>query len=110
MAGDNDEGHKGQKVSQSSRRITTSPKADSRTVARRPRPMTSSLDEAILRILPTDRESDSWMPTSRVIQLLTDRGHQVDYPRQVRRRLARLEREKLVLCTMDGQQLLWQRK
>jgi hypothetical protein len=72
--------------------------------------MTSSLDEAILRILPTDRKSDSWMPTSRVIQLLTDRGHQVDYPRQVRRRLARLEREKLVLCTMDGQQLLWQRK
>lgn len=71
---------------------------------------TSSLDEAILRILPTDKDSNSWMPTARVIQLLTDRGHQVDYPRQVRRRLARLERDKLVLSTIDGQQLLWQRK
>ena len=72
--------------------------------------MTSSLDEAILRILPTDRESEAWMPTSRVIQLLTDRVHQVDYPRQVRRRLARLEQEKLVLAAMDGRQLVWQRK
>ncbi|MFM0185567.1 WYL domain-containing protein [Paraburkholderia nemoris] len=71
---------------------------------------TSSLNEAILRILPTDKDSDAWMPTSQVIKLLTDRGHQVDYPRQVRRRLARLERDKLVLSTIAGQQLLWQRK
>ncbi|MFM0009112.1 helix-turn-helix transcriptional regulator [Paraburkholderia sediminicola] len=71
---------------------------------------TSSLDEAILRILPTDRDSDAWMRTSQVIRLLTDRGHKVDYPRQVRRRLARMERDGLVLCTIAGQQLLWQRK
>lgn len=73
-------------------------------------PMTSSLDEAILRILPTDKEPDPWMSTSRVIQLLIDRGHQVDYPRQVRRRLARLEQEGLVLSTTDGKHYVWQRK
>jgi hypothetical protein len=50
------------------------------------------------------------MPTSRVIQQLTERGHQVNYPRQVRRHLERLEREKLVLSTVDGRQLVWQRK
>jgi hypothetical protein len=72
--------------------------------------MTSSLDEAILRILPTEKDLNSWMPTSQVVERLTDRGHQVDYPRQVRRRLARLERDKLVLSTAEGQQLLWQRK
>lgn len=72
--------------------------------------MISSLDEAILRILPTDKDSNPWMPTSQVIQLLTDRGHLVDYPRKVRRRLARLERNKLVLSTLDGHQLFWQRK
>ncbi|WP_254224751.1 hypothetical protein [Burkholderia multivorans] len=72
--------------------------------------MTSSLDEAILRILPTDKEPDPWMSTSRVIQLLIDRGHQVDYPRQVRRRLTRLEQEGLVLSTTDGKHYVWQRK
>jgi predicted DNA-binding transcriptional regulator YafY len=71
---------------------------------------TSSFDEAILRILPTDGDSEAWMPTPQVIQLLQDRGHDVDYPRQVRRRLAMLERDQLVLSTIAGRQLLWQRK
>ena len=50
------------------------------------------------------------MPTSRVIRLLTDRGHQVDYAGKVRRRHEKLEQEKLVLSTTDGRQLVWQRK
>ncbi|MBC8752407.1 MULTISPECIES: helix-turn-helix transcriptional regulator [Paraburkholderia] len=71
---------------------------------------TSSLDEAILRILPTDGNLESWMSTSQVLQLLEARGHRVDYPRQLRRRLAMLERDQLVLSTAAGRQLLWQRK
>jgi WYL domain len=71
---------------------------------------TSSLDEAILRILPTDRDLDPWMSTPRVLQLLTGRGHHVDYPKQLRRRLAGLERDLLVLSTVSGREKLWQRK
>ncbi|HKR44985.1 MAG TPA: WYL domain-containing protein [Paraburkholderia sp.] len=71
----------------------------------------SSLDEAILRVLPTEGELEPWMPTSRVLQLLKDRGHQVDYPKQVRRRLSTLEeRDNLVLSTASGRNRLWQRK
>jgi hypothetical protein len=69
----------------------------------------SSLDETILRILPADKDSDAWMPTSLVIRLLKDRGLHVHYARQVCRRLARLEQEKLVLSSIARQQLLWQR-
>ncbi|MCP3024300.1 helix-turn-helix transcriptional regulator [Cupriavidus basilensis] len=72
--------------------------------------MTSSLDEAILRILPTDRDLESWMSTSQVLQLLKDRGHRVDYPKQLRRRLSMLERDLLVLSTESGRDRLWQRK
>lgn len=75
-----------------------------------PRIMTSSLDEAILRILPTDRDLESWMSTSQVLQLLKDRGHRVDYPKQLRRRLSMLERDLLVLSTESGRDRLWQRK
>ncbi|HDR9152714.1 TPA: WYL domain-containing protein [Burkholderia vietnamiensis] len=71
---------------------------------------TSSLDEAILRILPTDRDLEPWMPTSRVFQLLEDRGHRVDYLKQLRRRLSMLERDLLVLSTVSGRHRLWQRK
>ncbi|WP_341313489.1 WYL domain-containing protein [Paraburkholderia sp. IMGN_8] len=71
---------------------------------------TSSLDEAILRILPTDRDLEPWMSTSRVLQLLKDRGHRVDYPRLLRRRLSTLERDLFVLSTVSGRNTLWQRK
>ncbi|WP_153135330.1 helix-turn-helix transcriptional regulator [Paraburkholderia agricolaris] len=71
---------------------------------------TSSLDEAILRILPTDRDLESWMSTSEVLRLLEDRGHRVDYPKQLRRRLSILERDLLVLSTVSGRHRLWQRK
>ena len=72
--------------------------------------MTSSLDEAILRILPTDRDLESWMSTSQVLQLLKERGHRVDYPKQLLRRLSMLERDLLVLSTVSGRHRLWQRK
>jgi hypothetical protein len=70
----------------------------------------SSLDEAILRILPTDRDLESWMSTSQVLQMLEDRGHRVDYPKQLRRRLSVLERDLLVISTVSGRHRLWQRK
>lgn len=50
------------------------------------------------------------MPTSQVLQLLKERGHRVDYPKLLRRRLAALERDQLVLATEAGRRLLWQRK
>jgi hypothetical protein len=73
--------------------------------------MTSaSFDEAILRILPTEKDLEAWMPTPKLLQLLNDRGHRVDYPKQLRRRLIALERDQLVLSTESGRQRLWQRK
>ncbi|CAJ8620389.1 transcriptional regulator [Burkholderia pseudomallei] len=71
---------------------------------------TSSFDEAILRILPTEGDSEAWMSTSRVLEFLKDRGHDVGYPKKLRRRLDALERDQLVLSTEAGRQLLWQRK
>lgn len=71
---------------------------------------TSSLDEAILYILPTEKDSEAWMPTSQVLHLLKCRGHRVDYPKKLRRRLVALERDQRVLSTVAGRQLLWQRK
>lgn len=70
---------------------------------------TSSLDEAILRILPTDRDLEPWMSTSQLLRLLEDRGHRVAYARQLRRRLSALERDLLVLSTASGRYRLWQR-
>ena len=71
---------------------------------------TSSLDEVLLRILPTDRDLEPWMSTSRIFQLLEDRGHRVDYLKQLRRRLSMLERDLLVISTVSGRDRLWQRK
>ncbi|MCX4176798.1 MULTISPECIES: hypothetical protein [Paraburkholderia] len=72
--------------------------------------MTTSLDEAILRILPTERDATAWMTTPEVRQQLEERGHRTKYPKKVLRELAKLEREKFVLSTSNGRELLWQRK
>jgi len=69
----------------------------------------SSLEEAILRILPTDGYLDPWMSTSQIRQLLEERGHRVDYPRQLRRRLDKLEQDLLVRSSESGRNRLWQR-
>ncbi len=72
--------------------------------------MTTTLDEAILRILPTERDGTSWMATPEVRQLLEERGHRTKYPKKVLRELVKLEKKKLVLSTSNGRELLWQRK
>ncbi|MFM0392895.1 helix-turn-helix transcriptional regulator [Paraburkholderia phytofirmans] len=72
--------------------------------------MTTGLEEAILRILPTERDAIAWMGTSEVRQQLEERGHRTCYSKKVLRELARLEKEKLVLSTTTGRELLWQRK
>ncbi|OXC78744.1 helix-turn-helix transcriptional regulator [Caballeronia sordidicola] len=71
--------------------------------------MTTSLDEAILRILPTERDATAWMATPEVRQQLEDRGHRTKYPKKVLRELAKLEKKKVVLSTSNGRELLWQR-
>jgi predicted DNA-binding transcriptional regulator YafY len=72
--------------------------------------MTTSLDEAILRILPTERDATAWMTTPEVRQQLEERGHRTKYPKKVLRELAKLEKKKVVLSTSNGRELLWQRK
>lgn len=57
--------------------------------------MTTSLDEAILRILPTERDATAWMTTPEVRQQLEERGHRTKYPKKVLRELAKLEKKKL---------------
>ncbi|WP_334046306.1 WYL domain-containing protein [Burkholderia cepacia] len=72
--------------------------------------MTTSLDEAILRILPTHRDATDWISTSEVRRQLEERGHRTKYPKKVLRELMRLEKNKMVLSISSGRELLWQRK
>ncbi|CAN0619827.1 WYL domain containing protein [Burkholderia multivorans] len=72
--------------------------------------MPSPLDEALLKILPCERDASPWMSTSDARALLQQRGHQVDYPKIVLRRLNALERDKLVISREDGRNLSWQRQ
>jgi len=73
--------------------------------------MTDSLDEAILRVLPSERDSPPWMATPSVIERLEERGHRIPYPKKVRRRLEGLQKDKFVLSTTSGgREILWQRK
>ncbi|WP_430226936.1 helix-turn-helix transcriptional regulator [Paraburkholderia tropica] len=72
--------------------------------------MNTSLDEAILRILPTERDATSWMTTSDIRQQLEERGHRTKYQKKVLRELVKLEKQKVVLSTSNGRELLWQRK
>jgi predicted DNA-binding transcriptional regulator YafY len=72
--------------------------------------MTTSLDEAILRILPTERDVTAWMTTPEVRQLLEARGHRTKYPKKVLRELVKLEKKSYVLSISNGRELLWQRK
>jgi predicted DNA-binding transcriptional regulator YafY len=73
--------------------------------------MPSSLDEAILRVLPTEKDAVPWMSTPEVHRQLEERGHRVGYTKKVQRHLTRLEdKDKLVLSTDNGRELLWQRK
>ncbi|CAN0622906.1 WYL domain-containing protein [Burkholderia multivorans] len=69
----------------------------------------STLDEAILRILPTEQDAEPWISTSAVCQRLEERGHDI-YPRKVRRHLAGLEQDKRVISSESGRNFLWQRK
>jgi predicted DNA-binding transcriptional regulator YafY len=72
--------------------------------------MTSSLDEAILRVLPTERDAVSWLSTPEVRRRLEERGHRVGYTKKVQRHLSALEAESRVISTINGRELLWQRK
>lgn len=71
---------------------------------------TSGLDEAILRILPTERDAQAWLSTPEICRRLEERGHRIDYPKKIRRRLANLEKDKLVISSESGRERLWQRK
>ncbi|MFM0218102.1 WYL domain-containing protein [Paraburkholderia caledonica] len=73
--------------------------------------MPSSLDEVILRVLPTERDAVPWMSTPEVRRQLEERGHRVGYTKKVQRHLTKLQdKDKLVLSTENGRELLWQRK
>ncbi|GLU34943.1 WYL domain-containing protein [Trinickia caryophylli] len=71
--------------------------------------MQSILDEALLRILPTERDGDGWVTTSEARKRIEARGHAV-YPRLVLRHLNSLEERRLVISRTEGRDLLWQRK
>jgi predicted DNA-binding transcriptional regulator YafY len=72
--------------------------------------MTSSLDEAILRVLPTERDAIAWLSTPEVRRRLEERGHRVGYTKKVQRHLTALEADARVVSTINGRELLWQRK
>ncbi|SAL73978.1 transcriptional regulator [Caballeronia peredens] len=72
--------------------------------------MTSSLDEAILRVLPTERDATAWLSTPEVRRRLEERGHRVGYTKKVQRHLTALEADARVVSTINGRELLWQRK
>ncbi|MDB5781271.1 WYL domain-containing protein [Caballeronia mineralivorans] len=72
--------------------------------------MPSSLDEAILRVLPTERDAVAWLSTPELHRRLEERGHRVGYTKKVQRHLVALEKDKLVISTENGRELLWQRK
>jgi predicted DNA-binding transcriptional regulator YafY len=70
----------------------------------------SSLDEAILRVLPTERDALAWLSTPEVRRRLEERGHRVGYTKKVQRHLSALEADSRVVSTINGRELLWQRK
>ena len=72
--------------------------------------MPSSLDEAILRVLPTERDAVPWLSTPEVRRRLEARGHRVGYTKKIQRHLTSLENEARVISTLNGRELLWQRK
>jgi hypothetical protein len=72
--------------------------------------MTSSLDEAILRVLPTERDAVAWLSTPEIRRRLEERGHRVGYTKKVQRHLSALEADSRVVSTINGRELLWQRK
>ncbi|GAB5099136.1 helix-turn-helix transcriptional regulator [Caballeronia sp. HLA56] len=72
--------------------------------------MTSSLDEAILRVLPTERDALAWLSTPEIRRRLEERGHRVGYTKKVQRHLTALEAESRVMSMQNGRELLWQRK
>jgi predicted DNA-binding transcriptional regulator YafY len=72
--------------------------------------MSSGLDEAILRVLPTERDAVAWISTPEVRRRLEARGHRVGYTKKVQRHLASLESDARVISTASGRELLWQRK
>ena len=72
--------------------------------------MPSSLDEAILRVLPTERDAVPWLSTPEVHRRLEARGHRVGYTKKIQRHLTSLENGALVISTLSGRELLWQRK
>jgi predicted DNA-binding transcriptional regulator YafY len=72
--------------------------------------MSTGLEEAILRILPTERDATAWLGTSEVRRQLEERGHRISYSKRVLRELMKLEKQKVVLSTINGRELLWQRK
>ncbi len=72
--------------------------------------MTSSLDEAILRVLPTEHDAVAWLSTPEIRRRLEERGHRVGYTKKVQRHLTALEADSRVVSTINGRELLWQRK
>jgi len=72
--------------------------------------MASTLDEALLRILPTDRDLDPWLSTPEIHRRLLERGHPVGYVKKVQRHLEALQEDKLVISREEGRALVWQRK
>jgi predicted DNA-binding transcriptional regulator YafY len=72
--------------------------------------MTSSLDEAILRVLPTERDATAWLSTPEIRRRLEERGHRVGYTKKVQRHLSALEADARVVSMINGRELLWQRK
>jgi hypothetical protein len=72
--------------------------------------MTSSLDEAILRVLPTERDATAWLSTPEIRRRLEERGHRVGYTKKVQRHLTALEADARVVSMINGRELLWQRK
>jgi predicted DNA-binding transcriptional regulator YafY len=72
--------------------------------------MTSTLDETLLQILPTERDLEAWLSTPEIHRRLKERGHAVDYTKKVQRHLEALEKGKLVISRQEGRALVWQRK
>lgn len=73
--------------------------------------MDKTLDEAILKVLPTNQRDVKWMSTPALYAQLTDRGHKFTYLKKLRRRLEAMEAARLVVSTQeDGKrEILWQR-
>ncbi|WP_244815353.1 YafY family protein [Caballeronia sp. Lep1P3] len=73
--------------------------------------MDKTLDEAILKALPTNQRDVKWMSTPALYAQLTERGHKFRYLKKLRRRLEAMKAAKLVVSMQeDGQrEIYWQR-